>query len=117
MGSHICMNSDLSIQSKSAAFDSTKTTKFRFFNFHFLPQFAHVLFFKFYFSLAICFEKWQCKKIVTFLCFAGRALTLVFVDGESSEIYNLYYERSFFTRPILPDRPSLYVELDYVCVY
>ena len=37
-------NSDLSIQSKSAAFDSTKTTKFRFFNFHF-----------FYPSLLMCF--------------------------------------------------------------
>ena len=37
-------NFDLSIQSKSAAFDSTKTTKFRFFNFHF-----------FYPSLLMCF--------------------------------------------------------------
>ena len=57
---------------------------------------SYAFFFKFYFSLAICFENWQCKKILTFLCLAGRALTLVFVDGESSQIYSLYYERSFF---------------------
>ena len=69
----------------------------RFFNFHcFTPVCSCMLFFRFYFSLAICFENWQCKKILTFLCLAGRALTLVFVDGESSQIYSLYFERSFF---------------------
>ena len=54
-----------------------------------------MLFFKFSFPWPFCFGNWQCKKILTFLCLAGRALTLVFVDGESSEIYNLYCERSF----------------------